>query len=80
MISGVPPKLENKFNEALFAQTFRVPLVPATGGFTTVIVALAVVTHPHELVAVSVYVVLLVGHAVGFKILVADNPAVGVHE
>ena len=49
-----------------------------TIGPFTVNVELAVAVQPQEFVTVSVYVVVEVGQATGFKILVADKPVVGV--
>ena len=54
----------------------------AVGGTTafTVIVELAVIEHPQEFVAVSVYVVVAAGQALGFKTLLAESPVVGAQE
>jgi len=41
----------------------------------TVTVAVATVGQPQEFVTVNVYVVVLAGQALGFKIFVADKPA-----
>jgi len=51
----------------------------ATGKLLTVTVTLFEFTQPLELVSVTVYVVVLVGLAVGLDTVVELNPVDGVH-
>ena len=55
-------------------------IAPPANGLTTVIVELAVFTHPLASVPVTVYVVVVVGLAVTVPPVVADNPVDGLQE
>jgi|DEB0MinimDraft_6_1074348.scaffolds.fasta_scaffold186202_1 hypothetical protein len=55
-------------------------IAPAVNELPTVIVELAVFTHPLASVPVTVYVVVVVGLAVTVPPVVADNPVDGLQE